>query len=100
MSALLEITDLRVDFDTRAGTVQALRGVSLSLERGETLGIVGESGSGKSVTAQAVMGLIDVPGGSRAAISAGTGRRWCRTACRSVRQASGERRSRWFSKAR
>ncbi len=62
MSPLLEITDLQVAFDTRAGTVQALRGVSLSLERGETLGIVGESGSGKSVTAQAVMGLIDVPG--------------------------------------
>ncbi|NHF71782.1 ABC transporter ATP-binding protein [Paracoccus xiamenensis] len=62
MSALLKIEDLAVVFDTRAGTVEALRGVSLSLGRGETLGIVGESGSGKSVTAQAVMGLIDVPG--------------------------------------
>ncbi|GGB16041.1 ABC transporter ATP-binding protein [Allosediminivita pacifica] len=59
---LLEIDDLRVDFDTRAGLVQAVRGVSLTLGRGETLGLVGESGSGKSVTAQAVMGLIDVPG--------------------------------------
>ncbi len=59
---LLEIDDLHVCFDTRAGTVHALRGVSLSLNQGETLGIVGESGSGKSVTAQAVMGLVDVPG--------------------------------------
>ena len=43
---LLEIDDLHVDFDTRAGTVKALRGVSLSVAPGETLGIVGESGSG------------------------------------------------------
>ena len=62
MSALLEIDDLRVAFDTRAGTVRALRGVDLSIGRGETLGLVGESGSGKSVTAQTLMGLVDVPG--------------------------------------
>ncbi|MFT3690373.1 ABC transporter ATP-binding protein [Paenirhodobacter sp.] len=62
MTPLLEIDTLQVAFDTRAGTVQALRGVTLSVAAGETLAIVGESGSGKSVTAQAVMGLIDVPG--------------------------------------
>ena len=63
MSApLLAIDHLEVAFDTRGGTVEAVRGVSLAVGRGETLGLVGESGSGKSVTAQALMGLIDPPG--------------------------------------
>ncbi len=63
MSApLLAIDHLEVVFDTRGGAVEAVRGVSLAVARGETLGLVGESGCGKSVTAQAVMGLIDPPG--------------------------------------
>jgi peptide/nickel transport system ATP-binding protein len=55
--ALLEITDLQVSFSTPDGTVQAVRGLSFSVEAGRTLGIVGESGSGKSVATQTIAGL-------------------------------------------
>jgi peptide/nickel transport system ATP-binding protein len=59
---LLAIEDLHVSFDTRRGTVEALRGVSLDLAAGTTLGLVGESGSGKSVTAFAATRLLDRAG--------------------------------------
>jgi peptide/nickel transport system ATP-binding protein len=63
MSApVLEVRDLAVEFATREGAVKAVDGVSLTVDRGEVLGIVGESGSGKSVTGLAVLGLIDSPG--------------------------------------
>ncbi len=60
---LLEVTDLRVEFRMRHGTVVANDSVSYALEAGETLAILGESGSGKSVSAQAIMGIIDSPPG-------------------------------------
>jgi peptide/nickel transport system ATP-binding protein len=56
--ALLEVTDLRVGFRTRRGTVRAVDGVTLGLVEGRTLGIVGESGSGKSVLCRAMIGLL------------------------------------------
>jgi oligopeptide/dipeptide ABC transporter ATP-binding protein len=58
---LLEVEDLQVEFHTRDGIAHAVNGVSFSLNAGETLGILGESGCGKSVTAQAIMGILDTP---------------------------------------
>ena len=59
MSALLETQDLHVWFDLpRGGTLHAVQGVSLELDRGERLGLVGESGCGKTTTALALMGLL------------------------------------------
>ncbi len=55
--ALLEVDDLHVTFPTSDGDVQAVRGVSFTVEAGQTLGIVGESGSGKSVCCQTLLGL-------------------------------------------
>jgi molybdopterin-binding protein len=62
-SHLLEVEDLNVEFRTRRGTVHAVNGVSYTLDERETLAILGESGSGKSVSAQAIMGIIDSPPG-------------------------------------
>ncbi len=59
---LLRLENLRTWFHTKAGVVQAVDGVSLSIPRGQTLGLVGESGCGKTVTALSIMRLIDPPG--------------------------------------
>ncbi|MBE6757596.1 MAG: ABC transporter ATP-binding protein [Ruminococcaceae bacterium] len=60
--ALLEVRDLHTAFETPAGTVNAVNGVSFNLERGKVLGIVGESGSGKSVTAYSIMQILEKNG--------------------------------------
>jgi len=63
MSALLEVENLRTQFDTSAGTVRAVDGISYTVNEGETVGIVGESGCGKSVGALSVLRLIPDPPG-------------------------------------
>ena len=58
MSELFEVENLQITFDTKRGPLQAVRGVSLSIRKGESVGIVGESGSGKTVMSRAAMGLL------------------------------------------
>jgi oligopeptide transport system ATP-binding protein len=60
---LLEVRDLHVEFHTRDALIKAVNGVNYSVAAGETLAVLGESGSGKSVTAQAIMGILDMPPG-------------------------------------
>ncbi len=61
-AAALSVEGLSVEFRTRSGIVRALENVSFSVAKGETVALVGESGSGKSVTAYAVMGILDPAG--------------------------------------
>lgn len=63
MDEVLKIKELRVSFKQRYGNLDAVRGVSLSVRKGEILALVGESGCGKSVTAKSVLKLNDVSGG-------------------------------------
>lgn len=61
--ALLDVDDLRVGFDTEAGLLRAVDGVSFTIDAGRTLGLVGESGCGKSVTAASILRLVPSPPG-------------------------------------
>ena len=60
---LLELIDLKVQFNSIDGRVKAVDGVSFAVKKGETLGIVGESGCGKSVTAQSILRIVPIPPG-------------------------------------
>ncbi|MBC8111404.1 MAG: ABC transporter ATP-binding protein, partial [Verrucomicrobia bacterium] len=60
---VLEINNLTIEFTTERGTVTAVKDISFTLRKGETIGIVGESGSGKSVTSLSIMQLINIPPG-------------------------------------
>ena len=60
--AVLRVKDLQTQFQTRAGVLKAVDGVSFEVARGRILGLVGESGSGKSVTGYSILGLIEPPG--------------------------------------
>ena len=62
-AALLEVDDLHVEFRTDYGVVNAVNGISYTLDAGETLAILGESGCGKSVSAQTIMGILESPPG-------------------------------------
>ncbi len=62
MSALLEVRDLRVQFDTARGAVRAVDGIDFAVDEHQVLGLVGESGSGKTMASMAVLGLVPPPG--------------------------------------
>jgi dipeptide transport system ATP-binding protein len=74
MSHLVDIRDLHVDFGTPSHPLPAVDGIDLAIDAGEIVGLVGESGSGKSVTALALMDLVDFPGRVRAGRLAFAGR--------------------------
>ena len=88
---LLELRELRTHFHTRAGVLPVVDGVSLTLQRGQVLGLVGESGSGKSVTGFSIMGLIDPPGRIESGQVLFKGRDLTRLAPSELRQLRGDR---------
>jgi peptide/nickel transport system ATP-binding protein len=61
MNPILEIKNLKIEFDTFEGISHVLDGIHLNLEKGDTLGLVGETGCGKSITAKAILGLLPIP---------------------------------------
>ena len=67
-TALLSVRNLRVEFNTRRGTLVAVDDVSFDIAPGEVLGVVGESGAGKSITGAAIIGLLERPGRDRKSV--------------------------------
>ena len=88
---MLEIKDLKTSFMTSSGEVQAVRGVSFSVGRGEILGVVGESGSGKSVTCMSVLKLLATSGRVRAGEIRFDGRDLVPLSARALRKVRGNR---------
>jgi len=62
MSKVLEVNELKVDYLSSGRKIQAVKGISFDIFRGETLGLIGESGSGKTTTAMAILQLLQKPG--------------------------------------
>ena len=60
--SLLNVEHMRIEFASRRGTLVAVDGLNLTLQKGEILGVVGESGAGKSLTGASIIGLLDPPG--------------------------------------
>jgi len=91
MDALLEVTDLSVDFSGRSGSIRAVDEVSFVIRRGERLGLVGESGAGKSVVARALLGLTKPPGRVSSGSVVFDGRDILKLSSRGLNQVRGQR---------
>ena len=63
MASFLEIKDLKIEYRSGKKTAQAVNGIDLTLEKGETFGLVGETGAGKTTTALGIMNLVPAPAG-------------------------------------
>lgn len=97
---MLSISDFAVSFRTRRGEVQAVRGISFDVAKGETLGIVGESGSGKSVTSYALMRILDAGGRIKAGSAVFDGRDLAQAAERDMQAIRGREISMIFQNPR
>ena len=97
---MLSVKDLAVSFQTRRGAVDAVRGISFDLAKGEILGIVGESGSGKSVTSYALMRILDQGGTIKAGEATYSGIDLRRAAERDMRDIRGREISMIFQNPR
>ncbi|MFK7752575.1 MAG: dipeptide ABC transporter ATP-binding protein [Sedimentitalea sp.] len=100
MSNMLSVKELAVSFQTRRGQVDAVRGISFDVAKGEILGVVGESGSGKSVTSYALMRILDAGGRIKAGEATYSGTDLRRAAERDMRDIRGREISMIFQNPR